>query len=192
MPRQGPDPLTDTTLLLVDGSNLLHALRRGPGALPAAALIGRLRAAIPATASIELHLDGAPEPGMRRERVASGLTVRYSAPISADAAILDRVSRMDPVSADGVLVVTDDRDLRFSLERRGARTARSRWLVGRLERIPLAAPVAGNPRPGPGQSAGDVPDRSGGGDDGDEQRWRPGRGATVKRGNPSRRRRATR
>jgi len=39
--------MTGTTRLLVDGTNLLHQLSSGPERQPPAALIGRLRAAIP-------------------------------------------------------------------------------------------------------------------------------------------------
>ena len=45
---------------------------------PPAALIGRLRGAIPAATTIELVFDGPPERGLRNERIAAGLVVRYS------------------------------------------------------------------------------------------------------------------
>ena len=57
----GRDPLAGVGRLLIDGSNLLYRMsRNGPGAgpRPPAALIGRLRAAIPAATRIELVLDG--------------------------------------------------------------------------------------------------------------------------------------
>jgi len=46
------DPLADTERLIVDGSNLLPALARSSAGVPPAALIGRLRAAIPATIAV--------------------------------------------------------------------------------------------------------------------------------------------
>src|SRR5262245_52093462 len=59
------DPLAETTKLLVDGTNLLHALTRGPGdRQPPAAVIGRLRAAIPSETAITLVFDGPTEPGV--------------------------------------------------------------------------------------------------------------------------------
>jgi predicted RNA-binding protein with PIN domain len=185
MPRTGPDPLAETDLLIVDGTNLLHALRRGSSALPAASLIGRLRAIIPAVTAIELVFDGTPERGMRRERVASGLTVHYAAPMSADAAILSRAGRLDATASDRLLVVTDDRDLRTSLERRGARTARSSWLLGRLQRQTLVSPSAGNPRPPASAATGSGAARplQEDKDEADGPGWQPGRGATAKRGN---------
>ena len=88
-PKRDRDPLAATRRLLVDGSNLLHAMATSSaGAAPPAALIGRLRGAIPAATAIELVLDGPPERGLRNERIASGLTVRYGGPRSADAVIL--------------------------------------------------------------------------------------------------------
>jgi len=185
-----PDPLAGTDRLLVDGNNLLHALGRGReagGAMPAATAIGRLRGAVPPAVGIELVLDGAPDRGMRGVRVASGLIVRHAGRMSADELILGLVDearrahgRDGGVEAvDNILVVTDDRDLRFALRERGARTARTSWLVGRLGRAVLAAPSAGNRRPPATVSTEDETD--------DRPRWRPGRGATTKRGNGKRR-----
>ncbi len=175
------DPLALTTRLLVDGSNLLHALSRGPEPQPAAALVGRLRAVVPADIAIELVFDGPPERGLRGERIAHGLRVRYSGARSADSLILSLVDEVrsdaGPDATAGVLVVTDDADLRHRLRSRGARSAGAAWLIGRLSRGRLAAPAAGNPRPpaappptGPDEDAEDRPG------------WRPGRGATTKRG----------
>ena len=72
MPDSDRDPLAATVRLLVDGTNLLHAMSRRPGAAPPAALVGRLRGAIPAFITIELVFDGPAEPGLRGERIASG------------------------------------------------------------------------------------------------------------------------
>jgi hypothetical protein len=52
------------------------------------------------------------------------------------------------------------------------------WLIGRLERGRLSAPSTGNARGPAPQAADDTDERPG---------WRPGRGATTKRGNPKRR-----
>ena len=175
------DPLANTSRLIVDGSNLLHALSRGDQPQPPAALIGRLRAIIPAGTAIELVFDGSPERGLRGERIASGVRVRYSGARSADYVILsladDVRATAGPEATDELLVVTDDRDLRARLRTKGARTAGAAWLIGRLDRGRLAAPAAGNRRP-PRSEAGDA--------DEDRPGWKPGRGATTKRG-PSRR-----
>src|SRR6187397_1264271 len=131
MPQPDRNPLVATRRLLVDGTNLLYALSKTSGAAPPAALIGRLRGAIPAATTIELVFDGPPERGLRNERIASGVVVRYSGGRTADAVILtiiDDVRMLD--GADGsaaLLVVTDDRDLRHAAQMRGARTARSAW-----------------------------------------------------------------
>jgi hypothetical protein len=173
------DPLANTDRLIVDGTNLLYALSRGPDRQPPAALIGRLRAIIPAPIAIELVFDGPPERGLRGERIASGVRVRYAGGRSADAVILTLVEEAalaGPDATSGLLVVTDDRDLRNRLRVRGARSAGADWLIGRLDRGKLAAPSSGNRAP-PRTADADPDDRPG---------WKPGRGATVKRG-PSRR-----
>ena len=191
MPQPDRDPLAATQRLLVDGTNLLHAISRTPDAAPAAALVGRLRGAIPASTTIELVFDGPVERGLRNERIASGVKVRYSGPRSADAVILAMIDEVRLVDgADGtatLLVVTDDRELRHGSRLRGARTAGSAWLFGRLDRGRLASPSVGNPRPA--RPVRQVPaSTSSDGDPAETDRvgWNPGRGATTKRGNPRR------
>ncbi|MFL5686057.1 MAG: hypothetical protein ACJ77D_08395 [Chloroflexota bacterium] len=178
------DPLADTERLIVDGSNLLPALARSSGGVPPAALIGRLRAAIPATIAVELVFDGPPDPGLRGERIAAGVTVRNAGRRTADEAILELIERAGPTfatrNADTFLVVTDDRGLAAGVRARGGRTAGTGWLIGRLQRPRLASPSVGNRTP-------PAPPRTYGGDP-DRTPWKPGRGATVKKGNPRRRR----
>jgi hypothetical protein len=178
------DPLTGTDRLLIDGTNLLHAMSRKPGAAPQAALIGRLRAIVPAYIGIELVFDGAPDSGMRGERIAAGLIVRHAGRRSADELLLSLVDETrataGSAAAGALLVVSDDHALRASLRAKGARTAGSAWLLGRLERPKLSAPSVGNRRPargGPDDDAGSTLDGP---------RWKPGRGATTKKGNPRR------
>jgi hypothetical protein len=170
------DPLAGVSRLLVDGTNLLHALSRGATRQPPSAVIGRLRGAVPSTVAIELVFDGPPERGLRGERIAGGLKVRYGGRFSADAVL---VGMVDEGADDSVLVVTDDRELRFAVNRRGARTAGTSWLIRRMER-PIA-PMSGARRPPvpPAQTA----------EEGEREPWSPGRGATRKRGNPRRGRR---
>jgi predicted RNA-binding protein with PIN domain len=185
MAHKTGDPLASTEWLLVDGTNLLHALSKSTVAAPRSALIGRLRGAVPPSVAIDVVFDGPAEPGLRGERIASGLRVRYSGGRTADAVLLSLVEQTR--STDGaegtaaMLVVTDDRDLRHGLQLRGARTARTSWLLGRLDRT-----IRGSSRPRPAPP----PSRGGPGDDGDGDddgpRWEPGRGATVKKGNPRR------
>ncbi len=106
---------------------------------------------IPAAVAIELVFDGPPEPGLRNERIAAGVTVRYSGGRTGDAVILTRIEDVRLIDgADGtatLLIVTDDRDLRHESRMRGARTAGSAWLLGRLDAGRLASPSVGNPRP---------------------------------------------
>jgi predicted RNA-binding protein with PIN domain len=178
------DPLADTERLIVDGSNLLPAIARSRGAVPPATLIGRLRAAIPASIVVELIFDGAPDPGLRGERIAAGVTVRHAGRRTADAAILDSIERAGPTfasrNADAILVVTDDRELATGVRARGARTAGTAWLIGRLERPRLASSSIGNRTPPAGPKTAH--------DDEERTPWKPGRGATAKKGNPRRRR----
>jgi len=192
-PMAAPDrnPLANTARLLVDGTNLLHSLSRTPGAAPAATLIGRLRAVVPAPVAIELVFDGPPERGLRGERIAAGTSVRYGGPRSADAVILsliDEVRLVDgPDGTAALLVVTDDRDLKYEARMRGARTAGSAWLLGRLGSGRLSAASIGNPRPPrPVASASAASQSDGDPAETDRVGWRPGRGATTKRGNPRR------
>lgn len=180
------DPLANTTKLFVDGTNLLHAMTSGPGdRQPPAAVIGRLRGAIPPETAITLVFDGQAEARVRGERIAGGLTVRYSGRRSADELILQLVddavtwSDAEGPGASTVLVVTDDRELRARLHRKGARSAGAQWLIGRLERPRLSAPSIGNARP-------PTPPRVEQEPAGEERSWKPGRGATTKRGNPRR------
>jgi len=201
------EPLAGVTRLLVDGTNLLHALSRGTTGdrQPPAALIGRLRAAVPAETAIELVFDGPPEPGIRGERIAHGVSVRYGGRFSADTVLVTLVEDVAMVAGaprgggspatDAILVVTDDRELRFALQRRGARTAGTSWLVTRMQRPRLSAPSVGNPRPPrvPGSRPASVGQRApgsvtgpAGSDPPEREPWSPGRGATVKRGNGKR------
>jgi hypothetical protein len=196
MPQLDRDPLAATRRLLIDGTNLLFALSKTATAAPAAALIGRLRGVVPAAVTIELVFDGPPERGLRNERIAAGVVVRYSGGRTADSVILTMIEDVRLLDgADGtatLLVVTDDRDLRHGSRLRGARTAGSAWLLGRLGAGRLASPSVGNPRPArPARPVAANP--AGGGRDADGDRdaperkgWTPGRGATTKRGNPRR------
>ncbi|HVA86933.1 MAG TPA: NYN domain-containing protein, partial [Candidatus Saccharimonadales bacterium] len=177
--------MTGTQRLLIDGTNLLHAIHRGPFPAPAATLIGRLRGVIEPAVRIELVFDGPQDRGLADSRIASGLTVRYSGRISADALIGRMVG--EAVQPDTLLVVTDDAELSAEVRRRGGRTARTVWLTGRLDRSRLAAPSIGRAKPPPPSESSaanaDAPEPPG---------WQPGRGATTKKGNGRRRPRADR
>jgi hypothetical protein len=175
------NPLEGVERMLVDGTNLLHALRRGapgPNPAPPAALIGRLRGVIELPIRIEIMFDGPPEHGLGRDRIAAGVTVRYSGRVSADQALGRLVTEAQEPAT--ILVITDDVDLRHDLTRRGAKTAGSRWLIGRLDRARLEAPSVGRPKPPAPQPPTAAEEEARDAKPG----WRPGRGATAKRGNP--------
>ena len=173
-------PLDGTTRLLVDGTNLLYRMG-GRGVAPPAALIGRLRAAVPGTVTIDLVFDGMGHGVFGR--VAQGMTVRYSGKRSADDVILDLASEaaMEPgrTGAEHVLAVTNDRDLRGRIDAKSARTAPVQWLLGRLDLPTISAAAPGNRRP-PSSGSGAAPKDA----DGAAERpgWKPGRGATTKTG----------
>jgi hypothetical protein len=177
--------------LIVDGTNLVHALGRVGAPLPPVAVIGRLRAVLPPEVAVTVVLDGSPEWGLVTRHLASGVEVRHSGRATADELIL-RLVADSPLSIGqrgSTMVVTDDIDLAEAVRLSGGRTARNSWLIGRLERQRLAAPAPGRPSPPPSPAAGPLAGRdsdSGSGDP-DAGRWSPGRGATRKRGNPRRR-----
>ena len=188
--------MTGTQRLLVDGTNLLHQLTSGPDRQPPAALIGRLRAAIPADVAIELVFDGPAERGLRGERIAHGVSVRYSGRHTADTILVTLVEEVamaagapsggGSLATDSILVVTDDRALRYAIQHRGARTAGASWLVARMARSTLSSPSVGNARPPLPPRLRQPPPGSTVEADRDGAGWSPGRGATRKTGNGKR------
>lgn len=151
-PRPGPaaDPLSGVELVLVDGNNLLGSSR-----LPAGAVIGPIRAAIPAAVRVELVFDGPPR-GITG-RLATGFSVRYSGRASADWVILETVTRQarehGPAATWSILVVSDDRALREAARMAGARSAGAAWLASRIGSIADAGGGTGAGRGGPGRRA---------------------------------------
>lgn len=177
--------LDGTDRLVIDGTNLLHRLGSGGGvAAPPAAIIGRVRAAIPAAVTIDLVFDGIGH-GVKG-RVAQGMFVRYAGRHSADEVILGITAGSaaqaggGPAASARVLVVTNDRDLRARLQLAGVRSMPLAWLANRLDMPKLSSPAAGNRRPtiGLGRVAGHADDDA----EGDRPGWKPGRGATAKTG----------
>ncbi len=194
MPAAFRSPLDGTDRLVVDGTNLLYRIGGRGAAAPPAAIVGRLRAAIPPAVTIELVFDGIGH-GVTG-RVAQQMFVRHSGRRSGDEVILGIAG---DGSDEGLLVVTDDRALRETLLARGTRTAPLLWLMGRLALPTLASPAPGNRRPtigsgrppvgsgsGGSRGSGASGDGPGGGATADEEDgrtgWKPGRGATSKTG----------
>ena len=187
---QPKDPLAATDRLLIDGSNPAPRPRPRVGSRGRpAGRDHRTTARRRATDDlVDLVFDGPSERGLRGERIAAGLIVRYSGARTGDAVILSLVDEIGfaegPEATAGVLVVTDDRDLRHRLKGLGARTAGCAWLIRRLERTTRKASASiGNAKP-PHQAkaASRAPDA----EDEDRVGWRTGRGATTKQGNPKR------
>jgi rRNA-processing protein FCF1 len=169
--------------VVVDGTNFLYRLGGGT-ASPPAAIIGRVRAVIPADVEIQLVFDGVGH-GVTG-RVAQKMHVRWSGRRTGDDVVLELLGN-GPADAVRVLVVTDDRNLRIALTLRGARTVPLAWLANRLSIPILSSTAPGNRRPTIGSTK---PPVGGGGPqaaaadsrDDERPRWKPGRGATTKTG----------
>jgi predicted RNA-binding protein with PIN domain len=157
--------------LIVDGTNVLHALRRTADPLPAAALIGRLRAIVPPGVAVVLVLDGSPEHGLVSRHIAAGVEIRYSGRTTADELIIRLAERDFAAESTGLLVVTDDNALASVVRRVGGRTVRNNWLLGLLTRQRIAAPSIGRPMTPP--------------PDANRPAWTPGSRASL-RGTPAR------
>ena len=169
-----------TERLLIDGNNLLHRLSGGvdPGALRL--LLARLRDALPDTVATTLMLDGHAASGTdRRQRVARNLVIQHAGSLSADDALLNLVRDQPPGNRSATTVVTDDRSLTERVRKLGAHTQRLAWLEQLLVAGGGAQTAIGSGKrpalPSPPQ-----PDAE------EREPWRPGRGATRKRGNPRR------
>lgn len=176
--------LEGSIVLLIDGNNLLHRVAGSvePGAQRL--LLARLRGAIPATLATVLMLDGHADSGTNwTEKVGLGLEIRHSGAMSADDAILRLIDKYPPSERSGITVVSDDRRLTDRARHLGAHTQRLAWLesVIGMPGSRGAAIGAGKAPTGGGQPAADQVTTD------DREPWRPGRGATRKRGNPRRR-----
>ena len=175
-----PDPFLGAQLFIVDGRNVIGAMRRDGGDLPAQALISRLWTVVGARTRIVVVFDGLRDGGAIIPERSSRLAVRWSRHESAD----DVIVRMVGDSPAGTLVATDDIELGQRTRALGATTVRSRQLVERFARQHAAAPSVGAarpPRPAAAQAAEAARD-----DDPVRTAWKPGRGATRKTGNPRR------
>jgi hypothetical protein len=201
----------DVLLVLVDGDNLLHAVRGSRDEAGLRWLLPQLRAWLPVGMSVVVMLDGHPAAGEGfRRRVAPGIDIQHSGAWSADAALIG-ILEARPWGERGLtVVVSDDAELRDRVRRAGGRPRRTAWLVGRLAGTHRAPRRADPPAPGRTDSSGapgarpqtdgrpvgigrrrprqDAPGVGHPGPGGEDERrpWTPGRGATRKRGNPKR------
>jgi hypothetical protein len=175
--------LADIARLLIDGNNLLHRTTGSAGDGAQRLLLARLSGALPTTITTVVMLDGHPASGTdRRQRVRRGLEVHHAGSLSADDALLNLIRDLPMAERSHTTLVSDDRALYEKARYLGARTQRLAWLEALLERPPAESravrvgagkPPPRSPRQAPAESEERVP-------------WKPGRGATKKRGNPRR------
>jgi hypothetical protein len=190
-----PDPQFE--LVLVDGDNLLHRVRGMRDEAGLRWLLPRLRAWRPANATITVMLDGHPDPGeAHRRRVATGVEFRHSGDLDGDSAIVGTLRARPYSDRARTIVVTDDRQLGDRVRHAGGMVRRLDWLVnGLAASVGESAPASGaTDRPtkppigiGGGQrrlTTAMAEKTSDTDDEDDREPWKPGRGATTKRGNP--------
>jgi predicted RNA-binding protein with PIN domain len=161
--------MTGVERVLVDGSNLAHALGRTQATpRPAAGIIGAMRAAFPSGVRVEVVFDGIGQAAIGRggigragtpARAAENLFVQHAGQRTADRVIDEAVAAQlaadGPAGTWGILVVTDDRELRDFVQSKGARVAGTAWLAGRLSRVAAGVGLPG--RGGSGGASGAVP-----------------------------------
>jgi len=120
----------------VDGRNLQGAMRRtsAGGTLPDRVLLATVLAGVPPDAVTELLLDGYPSGGLVG-RVGPRFRVEFTKGRTADQRIADLVeaaaAELGPIAMDGVLVVSDDREVRDQARLHGARVEGTAWLLDR-------------------------------------------------------------
>lgn len=142
----GSDPFAGVERVLVDGSNLAYALGRDSASAaprPNVAVIAAVRASFPPGVRVEVVFDGTGAIGTGRagrlSRAASNLFVEHSGRLSADrvieGAVASQLAADGPAGTWGILVITDDRELRGLVQAKGARVAGTTWLAARLARV---------------------------------------------------------
>ena len=185
-------PFAGVGRLLIDGNNLLHRTSGSAGAGQVRLLLARLRQAVPAEVATLLMLDGHPAPGTgRRQRVAANLEVHHAGTQTADDALVGLLRAEPPHTRGGQLLVSDDRALVERARTLGARTQRLAWLEALLTGgagaggRSAAVGLGSGRRPSPRPTGRPAPEHRAGDED-EREPWRPGRGATRKRGNPRR------
>ena len=188
MSRDGS--VEDVDLLLIDGDNLLHAVRGSRDEGGVAWLLPRLSSWRPLHLRIVIGLDGHAAPGeTSRTRATRGIEFHHSGRRSADDMLIDLLEAQPFAGRSRTIVVTRDRSLQARAAKAGGASRSVDWLM-RLVASGPRGPVAG-PKPKlvgigrgkpPRKRHFDPPDA--GADD--RPPWEPGRGATSKKGNPKR------
>jgi hypothetical protein len=173
MGTKGGDVLAGRSRVLIDGSN-----QRGPGLdpLPDEPYARSLRALFPASIEVVVVFDTDPPIGSGTIRNVGGVTIVHARAGGGDDAIVRRTA----AAPNQTLVVTNDTGLRDRVTLLGARAERNDWLRDRIERGRQRAPSIGRKLTRTDVTASDKE-----ADGATDRTWRPGRGATVKRG-PSR------
>ena len=188
-PRPRADAELDhVELVLVDGNNLLHAVRGSHDRGGMAWLLPRLADRLPVGIRVIVVVDGHPSPGLSDRRpVARGVTVRHSGSASADDVIVGLLETRPYAERVRSLVISSDRELRDRARRAGVPSRPVDWLVRTISGLPS---VPAGPAPGPvGIGRGRAPLRPAGPSprprgplEAEREAWRPGRSATRTRG----------
>lgn len=109
------------------------------GSVPDRTLVASVLAAVPPDAVTELVLDGYPSGGVVG-RVGPRFRIEFTKGRTADQRIADLVeaaaAELGPIGIDGVLVVSDDREVRDQARLHGARVEGTAWLLARMGRGP--------------------------------------------------------
>jgi predicted RNA-binding protein with PIN domain len=181
---------SELELLLVDGDNLLHAVRGRRDDGGTAWLLPRLARWRRDGLRIVVVFDGHPAPGEPMRHRALGIEVRHAGSRSADDAIVELLATLPYAERSRAAVVTRDRGLRDRVVQIRSQTRTPDWLLRGIRdtQRPVSKGPDASPPVGIGQGRAPrhpVPSTPSE-DDSGHAPWRPGRGATRKRGNPSR------
>lgn len=189
MNREGGG-VEDVDLLLIDGDNLLHAVRGSRDEGGVAWLLPRLSSWRPLHLRIVVGLDGHAAPGeASRTRATRGIEFHHSGRRKADDMLIDLLEAQPYAQRSRSIVVTRDRTLQARAAKAGGASRSVDWLMklvagGPRRRVSGPKPKLvgiGQGKP-PRKRYFDPPD--GVAEPGPA--WQPGRGATRKKGNPKR------
>jgi hypothetical protein len=175
------DPLHGITRLIVDGSNQRERGAASSAPVAEEAVVPGLRAVIPIAVEVHVVFDTDPPIGAASVRSLVGVTVHHAGAGRADDAIV-RLTAAQPATT---LVVSDDAELRRRAVELGAQSERNGWLRERRQVRRPPTPSVGRPLRTRATTTG-APNDAKDAEDDVRPGWRPGRGATVKRGNPRR------
>lgn len=180
----------DLDVLLVDGDNLLHAVRGRRDEGGTAWLLPRLARWRPDGLRVIVVLDGHPAPGEPMRQRALGIELHHAGSRTADDVIVDLLAARPYAERSHAAVVTRDHGLRQRVVLARGQTRSIEWLLRGLQAAqrPSDIPARSGPLVGIGQgrAAGREPRTARTDETTASASWQPGRGATRKRGNPRR------